>query len=518
MDDFIMGCPGDDLPSGAITGHARVCSGADGSTIYDVRSPKTSGNFGMSVANAGDTNGDGVEDFIVGAPGEATVALGAGAAHLFSGKDGSVLFSWFGDTKNDEYGVSVGGGGDIDGDGFCDLIVGSHFDDKTGLNTGSVYVYSGLDGKQLYLLTGGTPSDLFGHAVANAGDVDHDGRADILIGVPYADAPSLPNTGKALVVSGATGAVLATYTGTWPGGRLGFSVASAGDTNADGVLDVIVGAPDESVTAFRSGSAYAYSGADGTILGSFHGVGIDDFLGCAVSAAGDANMDGYADVVAGAYVEGDFHKSGAAHVYSGRDGSLLFKVFGDVGFSSVFGITVSGGGDMNGDGFDDIVVGAPDAQVGAFFDGAAYVYSPCPLPPMSYCTAKVNSQGCAPVMQWSGTTSLADPDVLELHVANLIAGQPAFLILGAAAGFTPWQGNTLCVTSITKRISVGTTRGNPSLPCSGSLKIALADAGWSSLGLGAGATTYLQVIARDPGLPPPDRLASTSGLRLILCP
>ncbi|MCE9634755.1 MAG: hypothetical protein K8T90_03530 [Planctomycetes bacterium] len=516
LDDFVVGCPGDGPFTGAHQGRARVCSGKTGVTLFDWRGAAVDDLFGYSVANAGDTDGDGIDEIVVGAPGSDAVASLAGTAYLFSGKDGTLRRSWSGDSKDDLFGWSVAGGGDVDGDGLADVVVGAWRDDKAGTDSGSVYVFSGATGQVIHLLTGTSNSEWFGIAVAGAEDVDGDDRADILIGA-FNDSSSLPSAGSALLVSGATGTTLSSFHGTWPGGNLGFSVAGAGDLNADGVPDLIVGAPYESVTAFRSGSAYVYSGADKSLLYEFHGTAPDDYLGEAVSAAGDVNGDGFDDVVVGARLEPDHTGLGAAHVYSGRDGSLLVETFGDVTLSS-FGVAVSGGGDMNGDGFDDIVVGSPQASTTAFFEGAAYVYSPCPLPPMVYCTAKQTSQGCLPLITWSGTTALSGADDFELQVWNLIPKQSAFLLLGAAPVATPWHGGTLCVGSPVKRLHAGKTRGNPGLPCAGTLEFAMPQTLFSSLGLVPGSAAYVQLVSRDPGLAPPDALISTAGLRLTICP
>ncbi|MCK6448701.1 MAG: integrin alpha [Planctomycetes bacterium] len=516
FDDFIAGCPDDGPAPGAYVGSVRVCSGKNGAVLLDLDGAALGDRFGWAVGNAGDADGDGHGDFLVGAALNDDSGPEAGSAYLYSGAGGALRFAWRGDSANDLFGYAVAGAGDVDGDGTSDVIIGAPLDGKGGTNAGSAYVYSGKDGTLIHTLTGPAPHAIFGSAAAHVGDLDHDGHADFVIGA-YQDSSAGPLLGSVTVFSGRTATPLFILHGSWIGGGFGFSVSGAGDVNGDGTLDFVIGAPDESVTAFRSGSAYVYSGADAILLYSFYGTDPDDFLGRAVSGVGDANADGYADIVVGAYNEPDHTVIGAAHVYSGRDGTLLFKVFGDY-VGSAFGIAVSGGGDMNGDGFDDIVVGSPQAQVGAFFDGAAYVYSPCPLPPFEYCTAKLNSESCLPRIDWAGSTALSGTDAFEVRGWNLIGHQDAFLLLGARAQSTPWHGGTLCVGAPVLRLRASDAAGHPGRPCSGKARFSLPAGRLADLGLGAGSTFYLQVVARDPGFAPPDDFIATPGLRVTLCP
>ncbi|MCK6446852.1 MAG: VCBS repeat-containing protein [Planctomycetes bacterium] len=515
LDDFLAGCP-NDQHFGPQTGSVRTCSGRTGGLLYVVNGWASGDIFGDAIANIGDLDGDGRAEFVVGAIGSDLGASEGGSAFVFSGADGALRYVWSGDSPDDRFGADVSSGGDVDCDGVADVVVGAPRDATAGFFSGTVYVFSGKDGALIHALHGPAPGAAMGASVAILGDVNSDGHADILAGA-VGDSTFGPSTGAAIVYSGASGAVLYSVHGQWGYANYARYVASTGDVNGDAVPDFVVGAPDESVTAFRSGSAYVYSGADGTLLYSFYGTDPDDFLGREVSGAGDANADGYADILVGAYNEPDHTIIGAAHVYSGRDGTLLFKVFGEY-VGSAFGIAVSGGGDMNGDGFDDIVVGSPQAQVGAFFDGAAYVYSPSPLPPLEYCTAKLNSQGCLPRIDWAGSTSLSGADTLEVRGWNLIGHADAFLLLGARAQATPWHGATLCVDTPVLRLRASDVAGHPGRPCSGKARFPLPAQRLADLGLGAGSTFYVQVVARDPGFAPPDDFIATPGLRVTLCP
>ena len=334
----------------------------------------------------GDVNGDGVPDFIVGAylDDPAGGGTNAGSAYVFSGADGSLLYQVSGDSTGDFFGNSVSIAGDVNGDGRADFIVGVILDDPAGggTNAGSAYVFSGADGSLLYQVTGDSTGDNFGYSVSGPGDVDGDGRADFIVGA-QGDNPAGGGTdaGSAYVFSGADGSLLYHRTGDTLGDRFGYSVSGAGDVNGDGRADFIVGAQgdDPAGGGTNAGSAYVFSGADGSLLYHATGDTSNDQFGHSVSGAGDMNGDGVPDFIVGAYANvtvGVETDAGSAYVFSGADGSLLYHRTGDTA-GDKFGVSVSGAGDVNGDGRADFIVGAhrDDPSGGGTDAGTAYVFS-----------------------------------------------------------------------------------------------------------------------------------------------
>ena len=347
MADVIVGADGDDN-NGPFSGIARVLSGNDGSVLYNFEGDSQFDHFGDSVSGAGDVNGDGTPDMIVGAFGDSNTSTdrGSGSASVLSGTDGSVLYIFNGDSAELGFGDSVSSAGDVNGDGRDDLIVGAPSDDTNGTDSGSARVLSGTDGSVLYTFYGDSAGDQFGISVSGAGDVNGDGKHDLVVGARFDDNNG-DNSGSVRVFSGSDGSVLYNFDGDSADDQFGISVSGAGDVNGDGRDDLIVGAP----SIIGIGSARVFSGSDGSVLFTFDGDSAVDQFGISVSGAGDVNGDGKADLIVGA--RGD----SLARIFSGSNGSVLYTFNGD-GVSDWFGWSVSGAGDVNGDGIDDFIVGS----------------------------------------------------------------------------------------------------------------------------------------------------------------
>ena len=339
--------------------------------LFTLDGDSANDSFGGSVSGAGDVNGDGVDDLIVGASSDDNNGLSSGSARVFSGVDGSVLYNFEGDSEGDIFGVEVSGAGDVNGDGFADLIVGALGDDDNATNSGSARVFSGVDGSVLYNFEGGAEGQPFGSSVSGAGDVNGDGFADLIVG-SFTFLNGNPAINRSVrVLSGSNGSVLYNFEGSSNGDRLGRSVSGAGDVNGDGFDDLIVEGKSQ-------GSARVFSGSDGSVLYDFNfvlsfGIGSIDL---SVSGAGDVNGDGFDDLIVGVTERNEFQDLvvGRARVLSGSDGSILFNFDGD-SRDDWFGRSVSGAGDVNGDGFDDLIVGATHDDDNGDNSGSARVFS-----------------------------------------------------------------------------------------------------------------------------------------------
>ncbi len=488
------GCP--DLIAGAPLGHdsighalgmARVYSGLTGSVLYTFYGDWSLGYMGTSVSGGGDVNADGFADLIAGAPDDDSNGQSAGMARVYSGQTGGVLYSFYGSSAGDKVGYSVGGAGDVNADGFADVIAGAPSDMGGGTGSGSARVCSGQTGAVLYTFYGDSTNTGLGWSVSGAGDVNADGFADVIAGTPYGNNTGI-SSGSARVYSGKTGAMLFTFNGDSAGDLLGHSVSGAEDVNGDGFADLIAGAPADDNSAFHSGSARVYSGRTGAILYTFDGDSAYDSFGYSVSEAGDVNVDGFADLIAGAPYAYYGSGRGSARLFCGKTGAPLCTFGGDSG-AYYLGNSVSGAGDVNGDWFPDLIVGSP------FLHGSARVHSGldawCSKSIVGFGTGCGGSGGFTPELAVSGCATAGES--INLTVGYALGGSNTLLFVGFAQASLPMGAG--CTLNVSPPIPLFM------LPLAGSGP----GSGWVSLslpvpaGIPLGSVATLQAFVVDPG-------------------
>lgn len=357
-------------------------------------------SWGVSVACAGDVDGDGTGDVVLGAPQDPSGGAGAGAiAFAFgpidatrSGPTAEVVLA--GGAAHDNTGISVAAAGDVDGDGLGDVLVGAWQHDGVARDSGAAYLVRGSARGALHMdaqdivLAGDGPDAYAGFAVAGAGDVDGDGLSDVLVSSFHART-----RGAIGLLYGPVrrGAVLlddadALLRGASEGDHAGIAIGAAGDVDGDGLGDVLVGAPFHDEGGIDAGAVHV-------VLGPLHGdvylhdstyaqlVGEapDDQAGTSVARIGDVDGDGIEDLAVGApFSDRGGLDAGAVYVVRGpvRGTMALADAYGVLVGENPgdgAGIAVAGVADRDGDGRAELLVGAWGSDVSAESAGAAYL-------------------------------------------------------------------------------------------------------------------------------------------------
>jgi len=296
-----------------------------------------------------------------------------------------------GETDIDRFGWRLSSAGDVNNDGYDDIIVGALRHNAAGPNSGRVYVFSGANGDTLYIMTGTEAGDRFGSAVGRAGDVNLDGYDDMLVGAWEWDVSSSDTAGHAYLFLGGPGpfpvhidAADAHWSVVGPshGHGLGASACGIGDIDSDGHPDFIIGAID---AGGGPGKLYVYSGQTLDTIRTHVGQEWNGLFGYSSSSAGDINNDGTNDYIVGEPV------AGQVQAFSGIDGSVLYTLHDQITWGTSFGGHVSGAGDVNNDGYADMFVGAPHHPGDGTYIGRAYVFFSGPGPyPITEATANAD--------------------------------------------------------------------------------------------------------------------------------
>jgi hypothetical protein len=376
--------------------------------------------LGYSVASLGDLDGDGIDDLAAGSPGSGTLKP---RVTVWSGATGAELF--FQEAQfTSRYGEAVTGFGDVDLDGVPDVLAGAPGGIGVGNLFGTVRVLSGASGATLHEWHGPKFRSHYGAALAALGDVNGDGVPDALIGAPDPEDSSGPDLGHVHLVSGANGASLGSLAGDADHDLFGTAVAGLGDVNGDGTPDFAVSAPE---VGNSEGLVRAYSGATLAQLWALAGAP-QQALGeqRSLAALGDTSGDGVCDLLLGTWRVG---AGGSLRVLDGATGAALMTREHDVP-GGRFGFSVSGGPDMSGDGWPDIVVSAPKDDL-----------SPPGGPGKVFLLSSRPADYGAPQLVGGGLTVAGQP--FSLQVVGGAPGSACYFLVGLSRLDLPFKGGVL---------------------------------------------------------------------------
>jgi hypothetical protein len=507
----------------AFVGLAAMTASAQ-SVVYTIESTHLHDEFATVVDTAGDQDGDGVADLLIGAPSDSTMATHAGTAAVYSGRSGLRIWRIYGSNEDDQLGAAVAGVNDIDHDGVRDLLIGIPGISVLASESGQAIIYSSVTSQPVRLINWPFHDEGYGRYAWNIGDANNDGVTDygvastICLDIFVSPLPELN------CYSGLSGAELSPLHTFDPQ-----NMAAAGDTNGDGKNEILLA---------HYGEAHLISGTSGGVYdfgpptsidsepgigpgGDFDGDGLNDYilasgpvagiqyiqitslphgvlldlqiplvtspLGLATAFDGtvDVDQDGILDLIVGfpsASTSGSPPFAGLVRIYSGTSGTVVAEIHGQVA-DEAFGKSVRVLGDINGDGFPELAVSAPATSAQLNVPGRVRV---CTLGPVPWSHDGSSLAGGAGEPKLTGTGPLVSATKLKVSLTDALAGAPAMLVVGLSTLSVPFKGGVLGPFPFLLLGPV-TVAGNP---------MPLIDATWPS-GIAPGLHLYMQAWIQD---------------------
>ncbi len=435
--------------------------------VHDLYGGSTTGRFGSAIAHVPKETGTifGVDVLVIGAPLDDTAGTDAGRAEIRS-TGGVLIAELLGPAAGARFGWAVAGIGDRTGDQIGEVAVGAPGDDTNGIDAGAVYFYDGATGAHLHTLYGSQAGEQFGHALARLKDINADGKADLAVGSPYYDPAGLTNAGRVRAISSSTWNILASFNGLATGDSAGWAVSDGGDLDGNGISDILVGAPwaNVGVTA-NAGRAYVVSGLTGAVLRTLSGSGANSHFGWSVLGGSVTSSLGFPF---GLLCVGSPDSDGAG-VDEGRvdaflpSGALSWSLAGPMA-NAHFGASLSHAGsgsdwNMSTQTWEqknpEIAIGAPGAFVpGPYVDGGS--------------VRVVDANSGATLRTWYGSAANSNFGQSIAYARTVTTTFPAptnynVLAVGAPGGGTTWTlghvvlgpGTSTVTTILGKKSGVG---------------------------------------------------------------
>jgi hypothetical protein len=532
--DLLVGATGFNQASGAVycVSGAYLALGTGAQTLWSLTPLAAGSSFGAAIVDVGNVTGNSATDFVVGAPGyrfNPSSGITNGALVLVDGSTHAVAATIYG-PNNTALGEQLVSVGDQNGDGKTEFATTVRALNLT--SPSAVYVMHGaaFSGTMSVISTAHSVIDPganeFGDALASGFDLDGDGLRDLAIGSPR----MLGGNGQMRVVSADDAFTsIAAYSGT-AGEHMGASLDASADYDGDGVVDIVVGAPnalgalggEAGRVVVLSGGRLASNTPPFEIRSLTHpsaGTGGDPHFGAAVRACDDLNGDGIGDILVGApdllgtaglqtVVKGNLS------VFSGATFTRWTGING--GIFDHFGRAIAGTvGDLDGDGFKEFVASGTNG----FATGYVACYRLFPVPPGTYCTGKQNSLGCTPLMSFSGSPHASSGTPFVATANNVINQKLGICFYGHAPAAEFFQGGFMCVASPTRRTPVQSSGGSLSgNDCTGtfSFDFNVLIASGIDPALVAGAEVFAQYWSRDTASPSTTSLSNA--LRFVINP